>query len=226
MGINITDNFDVKVPKFIDNRQSFETLQEMLAFDTNLLPEGFECYVVAKDKKYKYLSTNISRLDTGKWREVTSSGSSVLQSDLTFTKDVGYVTKNTVYTAGTPIEDILRDMVYREAIGSPTYYGYFDCDATGVAVTNPTVDQIKALNSEVVGTKEFTFHIDNMRYGQLAYAIPKSFGELTKIIVDNAFNYINSSCTKIDMNIDGVDYKVYFFTKPVGISNKVLVECS
>ena len=38
------------------------------------------------------------------------SGSSVLQSDLTFTKDVGYITKGTVYGAGTPIEDILRDV--------------------------------------------------------------------------------------------------------------------
>lgn len=94
MGINLTSNFSPKTPQFLDDRQSVKTLQEMKAFDTNLLPEGFECYVVAKDKKYKYLSTNISRLDTGKWREITSnSGSSVLQSDLTFTKDVGYIAK-------------------------------------------------------------------------------------------------------------------------------------
>lgn len=223
MGINITDGFSLNAPKFLDSRQSFKTLQEMKAFDTNLLPEGFECYVVAKDKKYKYLSTNTSRLDTGKWREITSnSGSSVLQSDLTFTKDVGYVTKGTVYTAGTPIEDILRDMVYREAIGSPTYYGYFDIQDT--EVTNPTVDQIKALNSEVVGTKEFSFYID-MHYGQIVYAIPKSFGDLTKIIVDSAFNYLNSSFTITEMVIDGIDYKVYFLTEPAGLS-KVLVECS
>lgn len=224
MGVIVSDNFDPKVPKFLDDRQSFKTLRDMKAFDTNLLPDGFECYVVAKDKKYKYLSTNISRLDTGKWREVTSS--SVLQSDLTFTKDVGYVTKGTVYTAGTPIEDILRDMVYREAIGSPTYYGYFDCNATSVAVTNPTVDQIKALNSEVVGTKEFSFYIENMTYGQIVYAIPKSFGALTKIIVDSTFNYLSSSFTIVDMIIDGIDYKVYFLTDCIGLPNKTLVECS
>ena len=154
------------------------------------------------------------------------SGSSVLQSDLTFTKDVGYITKGTVYGAGTPIEDILRDMVYREAIGSQTYYGYFDCNATGVAVTNPTVDQIKALNSKVVGTKEFSFYIENMHYGQIVYAIPKSFGDLTKIIVDSSHNYLNSSFTITEMVIDGIDYKVYFLTEPIGLSNKVLVECS
>lgn len=224
MGVIVSDNFNPKVPKFLDDRQSFKTLQDMLAFDTNLLPEGFECYVVAKDKKYKYLSTNISRLDTGKWREITSSGSSVLQSDLTFTKDVGYVTKGTVYSTGTPIEDILRDMVYREAIGSPTYYGYFDCKDSD-KVTNPTVDQIKALNSEVVGTKEFSFYID-MYCGQIVYAIPKSFGDLTKIIVNSTFNYLNSSFTITEMVIDGIDYKVYFLTEPIGLPDKVLVECS
>ena len=157
---------------------------------------------------------------------LSSGGSSVLQSDLTFTKDVGYVTKGTVYSTGTPIEDILRDMVYREAIGSPTYYGYFDCNDTGVAVTNPTVDQIKALNSEVVGTKEFSFYIEDMAYGQIVYAIPKSFGGLTKIIVDSTFNYLNSDFTITEMVIDGIDYKVYFLTEPIGLPDKVLVECS
>ena len=227
MGVIVSDNFDPKVPKFLDDRQSFKTLRDMKAFDTNLLPDGFETYCVQTDKKYKYLSTNISRLDTGKWREITSSGSSVLQSDLTFTKDVGYVTKGTVYGAGTPIEDILRDMAYKELVGEAlTYYGYFDCNATGVAVTNPTVDQIKALNSEAVGTKEFSFYIENMDYGQIVYAIPKSFGGLTKIIVDSTFNYLTSSFTITEMVIDGIDYKVYFLTDCIGLSNKVLVECS
>lgn len=115
-------------------------------------------------------------------------------------------------------------MVYREAIGSPTYYGYFD--VTGATVTNPTVDQIKALNSEVIGTKEFSFYIENMHYGQIVYAIPKSFGDLTKIIVDSSHNYLNSSFTITEMVIDGIDYKVYLLTEPVGLSNKVLVECS
>lgn len=227
MGVIVSDNFDPKVPKFLDDRQSFKTLQDMLAFDTNLLPDGFETYCVQTDKKYKYLSTNISRLDTGKWREMTSnSGSSVLQSDLTFTKDVGYVTKGTVYSTGTPIEDILRDMVYKELVGEAlTYYGYFDCNATGVAVTNPTVDQIKALNSEAVGTKEFSFYID-MYCGQIVYAIPKSFGGLTKIIVNSTFNYLNSSFTITEMVIDGIDYKVYFLTEPIGLPDKVLIECS
>lgn len=173
------------------------------------------------DNTLRFYWTNNTTTDV----VLTGGGSSVLQSDLIFTKDVGYVTKGTVYGTGTPIEDILRAMAYKEPVGSPTYYGYFDCDATGVAVTNPTVDQIKVLNSEVVGTKEFSFYIDNMRYGQIVYAIPKSFGELTKIIVDSFFNYLNSSCTKVDMIIDGVDYKVYFFTEPCGLEN-VLVECS
>ena len=170
----------------------------------------------------------LSESDTGKlqYNGVAIGGSGVLEAKLTFTKDVGYVSAGTVYGAGTKIEDILREMVYKQPTdGLLTYYGYFDCDATGTVVTNPTVDDVKALNSEVIGTKEFTFNIDDMKYGQIAYAYPASFGKLSKITVNGMINYLNS-CTKVDMIIDGINYVLYFLTDPCGGLVDIPIECA
>lgn len=70
MGIIVTDNFSPKTPKFIDDRQSFKTLEEMRNYDVNLLPEGFETYCVETNKKYKFLSSNSIDTNLGKWRLV------------------------------------------------------------------------------------------------------------------------------------------------------------
>lgn len=75
MGITVTDNFSPKTPKFIDDRQSFKTLEEMRNYDVNLLPEGFETYCVETNKKYKFLSSNSIDVNLGKWRVVEGSGS-------------------------------------------------------------------------------------------------------------------------------------------------------
>lgn len=75
MGIIVTDNFSPKTPKFIDDRQSFKTLEEMRNYDVNLLPEGFETYCVETNKKYKFLSSNSIDTNLGKWRLVEGSGS-------------------------------------------------------------------------------------------------------------------------------------------------------
>lgn len=75
MGIIVTDNFSPKTPKFIDDRQSFKTLEEMRNYDVNLLPEGFETYCVETNKKYKFLSSNSIDTNLGKWRIVEGSGS-------------------------------------------------------------------------------------------------------------------------------------------------------
>lgn len=74
MGIIVTDNFSPKTPKFIDDRQSFKTLEEMRNYDVNLLPEGFETYCVETNKKYKFLSSNSIDTNLGKWRVVEGSG--------------------------------------------------------------------------------------------------------------------------------------------------------
>lgn len=203
------------------------TKEEMLNIHENTYPDQFFALCSDDDKMYSFNINNTPNAETGKFKVMSGgSGSGVLEAKLTFTKDVGYVSAGTVYGAGTKIEDILREMVYKQPTdGLLTYYGYFDCSTTHIAVTNPTVDDVKALNSEVIGTKEFTFNIDDMAYGQIAYAYPASFGKLSKITVNGMINYLNS-CTKVDMIIDGINYVLYFLTEPCGGLVDIPIECA
>lgn len=75
MAININDGFHVQSKVFVDNRQSFDTLEEMKNYNTNLIPDGYETYVKATDKKYKFLSTNTIDNDLGQWREIENDSS-------------------------------------------------------------------------------------------------------------------------------------------------------
>lgn len=70
MAINTNDGFHVQSKVYIDDRQGFDTLENMKNYNENLIPDGFETYVKATDKKYKYLSTNTIDVDLGRWREV------------------------------------------------------------------------------------------------------------------------------------------------------------
>ena len=54
MAINVNSNFHLGSKTFLDSRESVGTLDDLLALDTNIIPNGFECYVEALDCKYKY----------------------------------------------------------------------------------------------------------------------------------------------------------------------------
>lgn len=75
MAINTNDGFHVQSKVYVDDRQGFDTLENMKNYNENLIPDGFETYVKATDKKYKYLSTNTIDTDLGRWREVESNSS-------------------------------------------------------------------------------------------------------------------------------------------------------
>lgn len=74
MGISVADNFKHLSKKFLDDRESFDTLADMKAVSDSDIPEGFETYCKATDKRYKFLSTNAVDANTGKWREVEYGG--------------------------------------------------------------------------------------------------------------------------------------------------------
>jgi hypothetical protein len=67
MAININANMSLGSAQYLDSRQSVADLDTLLALDTNIIPNGFECYVQDLDCKYKY---NISYNDpiTGHWK--------------------------------------------------------------------------------------------------------------------------------------------------------------
>ena len=71
--INVNSNFHLGSKDFLDSRQSVATLDALLALDTNIIPNGFECYVEALDCKYKY-HEDYNETDTGHWRLNVSEG--------------------------------------------------------------------------------------------------------------------------------------------------------
>lgn len=71
-GISLGNNFSLRAKKFVDDRNSFDTISNMKAFAETNIPEGFITYVEETGKNYQYKSTNEVDETLGKWREVTS----------------------------------------------------------------------------------------------------------------------------------------------------------
>lgn len=67
MSINIGDNFKYLGKKFLDDRQSFNTLSDMKK--CNEVPLGFITYCKEDGKRYEYFIDEIDDPITGKWRE-------------------------------------------------------------------------------------------------------------------------------------------------------------
>jgi glycerophosphoryl diester phosphodiesterase len=62
-----------------------------LALDTNIIPNGFECYVEALDCKYKY-HENYNETDTGHWKLITSDvGNGESQTNYLHENKLGYI---------------------------------------------------------------------------------------------------------------------------------------
>lgn len=75
MAVSVLDNFDYagKKPNFA--RDLFDSIEEMVAYSENYLPEVFEANVRSTGKRYRYNVNNPDIEGLGRWREV-SSGSS------------------------------------------------------------------------------------------------------------------------------------------------------
>ncbi len=67
MSINLGDNFKYLGKKFLDDRESFNSLSDMKKCNT--VPDGFITYCKEDGKRYEYLNSNIDDPITGKWSE-------------------------------------------------------------------------------------------------------------------------------------------------------------
>ncbi len=67
MAININANMSLGAAEYLDARQSVATLDDLLNLNTNIIPNGFECYVQELDCKYKY-HEDYNETDTGNWK--------------------------------------------------------------------------------------------------------------------------------------------------------------
>lgn len=67
MAINIGANFSYNGRNYLDNRQSFDTLEAMKNFTS--VPDGFITYCKEDGKRYEFKSSNTINELTGKWTE-------------------------------------------------------------------------------------------------------------------------------------------------------------
>ena len=77
MSIQVADGFGLKAKKYLDNRQSFDTISEMANFADTNLPDGFITYNNEDGKRYEFNSSNSIDVTLGKWREYTISSSNL-----------------------------------------------------------------------------------------------------------------------------------------------------
>ena len=77
MAIKTGDNFLYRGKKPLDDRDSFDTISDMIAYDINSLDEGHISYCKQKDKYYKFNLSNEDDPTTGKWREYNAGGSTM-----------------------------------------------------------------------------------------------------------------------------------------------------
>ena len=69
MSLNIGDNFKYLGKKFLDDRESFATLEAMK--NCTSVPDGFITYCKEDEKRYEFKSSNTINELTGKWTEFT-----------------------------------------------------------------------------------------------------------------------------------------------------------
>lgn len=67
MSLHIIDNFKYLGKKFLDDRESFKTLEDMKNCTT--VPDGFITYCQEDEKRYEFKSSNTINELTGKWKE-------------------------------------------------------------------------------------------------------------------------------------------------------------
>ncbi len=78
MSVSMLDNISYLGKKADNVRSLFNTIDEMVAFNENYLPDIYECNVVEDGNRYRYNRSNIVDENLGKWRLVESGGSSSL----------------------------------------------------------------------------------------------------------------------------------------------------
>lgn len=71
MSLHIIDNFKYLGKKFLDDRESFKTIEDMKNCTT--VPDGFITYCQEDEKRYEFKSSNTINELTGKWTEFVAN---------------------------------------------------------------------------------------------------------------------------------------------------------
>ena len=74
MAISIADNYDIRKKSPDVERQLFQTVSDMVAYNENWLPDIYYCDVIENGKRYRFDRSNTPN-ELGRWRVVEGSGS-------------------------------------------------------------------------------------------------------------------------------------------------------
>ena len=200
MAILVNSNFINQSPTYLDARQSVKDLNALKALNINTIPEGFETYVESEDCKYKYLSSNDSTTESGKWRKSEALTDDNL--DTVPTKDSKkYLNSGSIYNS-------LFETRTKEVID--TQENYITCESTDDGAleivedgTEPSATQVKLsdvtpfIADATVGS--YVKHIDQVShmedYEDNIYR--KKIDSYSADDVDEKINNINSRITEI-----------------------------
>lgn len=196
MAISIGSSLALHSRLPLDDRTLFENIQELKDYPENFLADV--CYAFVKEDNgsmYIFNRENESTDSTGKWRKFTQgeASDSSITNPIEVATNVGLIKEGTVFSAGTSVEDILKELFNgKEIQGTELYFGLSDntsiSDLTGLKESNSLVCTVNPNNQYVV------------------FAAKEGFGDFS--IMSNGFNYSNDF-TKSQLIIDGVTYDVF-----------------
>lgn len=178
----------------LDDRTIMATIEEMRDYPENFLPDVAYCFVKADGKMYTFNRDNDIDPVLGKWRKQESgTGDDSISESIEVATNVGLIKEGTVFSAGTSVEDILKELFNGKEIQSTElYFGLSDntsiSDLTGLIESNSLVCTVNPNNQYVV------------------FAAKEGFGDFS--IMSNGFNYSNDF-TKSQLIIDDVTYDVF-----------------
>lgn len=141
MAILVNSNFLNQSPTYLDARRGVKNLDALKALDPNTIPEGFESYVESEDCKYKFLSSNNSTEESGKWRKIGGASIGDLSFDDAPTKD----SDNLVNSGG--IYNSLFTTRTKEVIDTPE--NYVICDAADDGALEIIEDGVEPSSTQV-----------------------------------------------------------------------------
>ena len=136
MAIKVNASFEYGLKEYSDVRQSFATITEMVAYNPNLIPNGFMTFCEEDNSNYQWLDLNDNDPTLAKWRKFTASADVVddsLSESLTKTYSISKIKELLNATGGFVLVDVLPDLTdeaQRETVETNKIYLVPSADGT------------------------------------------------------------------------------------------------
>lgn len=150
-GIIIGSGFDYKGPLRNFERDGFDTLKQLLAFDVDDLPDSFIATVTETGKAYTFSKQNSIDPKLGQWREIANSNDIIQQ-----------------YTY-TPKSSLLKteNAIIKTEDGENVKIKYFQIGDTKLSISD--AEELSVVSTKQNGIKTYSFYKGNDLFGKLNF---------------------------------------------------------